>query len=153
MNVRLQLREAWPLRRVEWLLALALVGIGMVSFVSYRVEYLPIYEYLWTLIDRGTWAALTLSVGALRLLFLYWNGALRRSPHARAFGAGLGCLAWLALSISIWVSPVVTFAASIWPLFFIFDLNIALSAAGEAATRDRQGTVRRAGAAGDTGIA
>ena len=43
---------------------------------------------------------------------------------------------WLELSVAVLQSPFVSATVVIWPLFFFFDVNVALSAAAEAATAD-----------------
>ena len=67
-------RSTWPVRRVEWLLAAALFGVGIVYAFADELYRQPLYMAHSRIMPREAWAAGGIIVGALRLAFLYING-------------------------------------------------------------------------------
>jgi hypothetical protein len=128
--------ETWPARRVEWLLAICLFGIGVVYAFDANLFAQPLYSVHSKIMPRETWATLAILVSSVRLCFLFVNGTWRRSPHLRAAGAFFSCLLWAELTLAVWQAPIVGATVVIWPVFFCFDVHVALAAISEAARRD-----------------
>lgn len=138
--------ETYPHRQCEWLLACVLFTVGLIYGLAAADFAVPLYDASNLMVPRWLWGLIGVSIGALRLVFLTVNGFYRRSPHWRAMGSGLACLAWLQLSIAALQSPVAGATIAIWPVFLWFDFKAALTAAGEARVADD----RANGGANDT---
>jgi hypothetical protein len=128
--------ETWPQRRIEWMLAFALLGTGFIYGFSPSMDDVPQYEAQLRLLPPFVWMLIFCTIGGVRVLFLFVNGNYRRSPHWRSAGAALGCLGWATQSISVFASGLFIPVTFLWPLFFAFDLHVALTAASEAARND-----------------
>lgn len=142
----------WPQRRMEWLLATASFGCGLVYAYSRTMHLLPAYALQLGIASQWFWSLWLVSVGVVRLFFLYVNGIYRQSPHWRALGAGMGCLVWLTQFVSAAAANVIGPTVVIWALFFVADLHIVLSVANEAGRRAAQREVKTSGGYAGGGI-
>jgi len=128
--------HTWPLRRAEWMLALVLVGVGIVFALEDDLRRELGFATIMTTLPQWVWATWALSVGLLRLVMLYINGAWRASPHLRAIGAFLACFIWTALMFRALANEVFVPSAAIWPVFLMFDSFAAYDAARDARGAD-----------------
>jgi len=134
-------KDHFPARRSEWLLATYLCGWGIILgqpeplFDTSRA-----FSGLRAFASEHTWAWACLLIGAVRLLALLINGTFahtwygRYSPHVRGSLAFLSCFIWTAISIGILNSGVSSTGLVIYPgLLFLELTNIseALKDAGE----------------------
>lgn len=128
--------ETWPARRVEWLLAICLFGVGIVYAFDDQLFRQPLYAAHSKIMPREVWAICAIIISFVRLCFLWVNGAWRRSPHLRAGGAFFSALFWFELTLAVLQSPIVGATVIVWPVFFCFDVHVALAAIAEAARVD-----------------
>lgn len=84
-------------RSVEWCLGAMMVGWGFGLLLSGSTMQLAPYRTLGAIAPGYVWAAWSLSIGALRLLALFVNGAYFRTPLIRAGCSVLGFVWWLVL--------------------------------------------------------
>lgn len=124
--------EHFRARRSEWLLALAMCAIG----TAYTcVEGLFSNQYFTTMLalaTQGTWGAIVLGLGLMRLVMLWINGRWSVSPYFRGLGAVAGAVLWTILFVSAFTSERLVQSVGLWLLFAIFDLIAASDAAGDA---------------------
>lgn len=138
------LHHQFPIRITDWLLSAMLFSWGMTLFVIQpQVWDLPLYEGLSDIAAQRTWAAIATVVGLTRLAALFVNGAVRRSPHLRAFGAGISTLIWLQISLSLLFSTQPTAAAAIYPWLMFADMFNVYRAARDAGTSDTKAAKRQ----------
>ena len=86
-----------PTRSVEWCLGGLMVSWGLGLLLPGNTMELSNHRYLGALAPEVVWSAWSLSIGALRLLALYVNGAYFRTPLIRAGCSCLGLIWWLVL--------------------------------------------------------
>lgn len=84
-------------RSVEWMLAAMMLAWGIGLMLPGDTMSLPQYRMLGAIAPETVWAAWSISIGTVRIIALYVNGAWRRTPLIRAFGAILGIVWWLVL--------------------------------------------------------
>lgn len=113
-----------PTRSVEWLLACMMLAWGGGLCLPGDTLSLPQYRMLAVLAPEPVWAAWSISIGVIRMVALYVNGAWRKTPLIRAFCAGLGMIWWIVLSVLFFLSrdgsPIT--AGFLWfPVFIAFE--------------------------------
>ena len=84
-------------RSVEWCLGGLMVAWGLGLMLPGNTMELPAYRYLGALAPEYVWAAWSLSIGGLRIVALFVNGAYFRTPLIRAGCSLLGLIWWLVL--------------------------------------------------------
>jgi hypothetical protein len=83
-----------------------------------------------------TWAFIFGILSFVRILILYVNGALRRSPHLRSGLSFFTCFAWFQLTVIHFTSDHVTTGAGIYPVLLALDFYNAYRIAIEARITD-----------------
>lgn len=96
------LKQSWPVRKSEWVLALMTFGLWFVfslndDLFSDSVAYAGLARWA----SQTVWAWMFFVVGLSRLIVLFINGAYWRSPHWRAALAFLNCFAWYQLAVGL----------------------------------------------------
>src|ERR1043166_7395273 len=84
-------------RSVEWMLAAMMLAWGIGLMLPGDTMTLPQYRLLGALAPDPVWAAWSISIGTVRIVALYVNGAWRRTPLIRAPGAIVGMIWWTVL--------------------------------------------------------
>lgn len=111
-------------RSVEWLLASMMIAWGFGLLLPGDTLALPQYDMLAVLAPEPVWAAWSISIGFVRYVALYVNGAWRKTPLIRAGCSGLGMIWWIVLSVLFYLSrdggPIP--AGFMWfPVFIAFE--------------------------------
>lgn len=82
------------------------------------------------------WAMIFGVVSAIRMIILYVNGALRRSPHLRSGFSFISCFAWFQITIYFFGAATLTTALAVYPVLLILDFYNAYRIAVEARITD-----------------
>lgn len=131
------LHDHFPIRVTDWLLSAILFCWGLTLFSIHPTVWdLPIYDGLNDIAAQNTWASVATVIGLARLVALFINGTVRRSPHLRLIGAVLSGLIWLQVSMSLMFSDMSTAAAAIYPWLALADAFNGYRAAKDAGTAD-----------------
>lgn len=138
-------RETYPLRRSEWLLAFAMLGMGITYIANPTLFDRPYFTTMERVAPQWAWAWGFVVIGAARLFALIRNGGWRRSPHLRAAGAALAAMGWFQLALAAIQNDFVGQTVWLWPLFFIADAQAAFTAISEAKVNDQRNEAARAG--------
>ncbi|CDX26613.1 membrane hypothetical protein [Mesorhizobium plurifarium] len=132
-------RETFPVRASEWALAAILFNWSVVLFLQPDLfAKVGAFSSLAKLMPQVTFAGMCFLVGFGRLVSLAINGAWRRSPHLRAFGAFLGTGVWFMISIGIFRSGSGATGLGVYPILMLLDSYNVIRAAGEAGLSDHQ---------------
>ena len=133
----LRLQDHFPLRITDWLLASILTTWGLAALaVDPVVWQLHINHELGEFASQDVWGSVTVALGMIRLTALFINGALRRSPHARAIGSFLTCFVWLQLTLGVFTAPMSTISAFVYPWLLIADFYNVFRASQDAKFSD-----------------
>jgi hypothetical protein len=144
----LKLAYHFPMRISEWLASSFLVAWGL-AILSHHDSYARWTTlYLENLADIETWGIYALALGVFRMVSLFINGAMQRSPHARAIGAFASCFLWLQLSFGAFLGNWPTASTTIFPLMLMADFYNVFRAARDARGSDERAKFIR-GALGD----
>lgn len=133
------LREHFRIRVTDWLLSAILFSWGFcLIWTSPAVWALPTFTGLARIAPQCVWAAAATIIGVGRLSALFINGALRRSPHARAAGAFLSCFIWVQLTLGMigadWAGPGI----GIFPWLALADAFNVIRATADARASDER---------------
>lgn len=139
-----KLGDHFPLRVTEWLAAGMLLSWGVSTLnAPASIWQSAINQPLGYWAGQDFWGALAVALALGRLVALFINGALQRSPHARALGAFLSCLIWFQLTLGVltftWAAP----AASFYPWLFLADVYNVYRASRDARLSDTMRRPRR----------
>jgi hypothetical protein len=152
----ISLHEHFKIRITDWLVSAILLSWGFALFaVRPEVWALPTFSGLrmWNT-SQQFWATLTTCVALIRIGSLFVNGAVRRSPHLRGFGAFLSVFVWFQLSLGIMFGDMVGPAVAIFPWLMLADIFNVYRAAGDARGADeRAARTRKSVAARGAGSA
>jgi hypothetical protein len=144
----ISLHEHFPIRVTDWLVSAMLFSWGFALFaVDPHVWMLPTFSGLRFIASQGTWAAIATLLGVIRLVALFVNGAVRRSPHLRGFCAFVSIFIWVQLSLGVLVSDYVGPGVAIFPWLALADVLNVYRAAKDAHTSDHTAEQRRRSAA------
>lgn len=140
----LKLGDHFPLRVTEWLVAGMLLSWGVATLNMPATEWnVAINRELADLAGRTFWGLYAVALGVMRLAALFVNGAIRRSPHARAIAAFLSCLIWSQLTLAAftftWAAPSMSF----YPWLLVADVYNVWRAARDAKLSDMKARHRR----------
>ena len=106
MIILSELRRHFPVRRLEWICAGIITGIGLRLLDPADSFAQPAWRELAAWADEGTWGALMFWGGLLRMVILAYNGAWRPSPELRGICAIGGGLIFAALALGVEASGV-----------------------------------------------
>lgn len=147
-DMLISLHEHFPVRITDWLLSAMLFTWGLALFaVDPRVWALPMFNGLSDIGPQFAWAVVATGLGLARIVALFINGALRRSPHARALGAFFTCFIWFELSVGFFSSEYVGPGIAIFPWLAFADVFNVYRAAKDARISDNRATAQRRTAA------
>lgn len=82
------------------------------------------------------WSFLFGTMSVLRLIVLYINGNLRRSPHLRSAFSFLTCFAWFQITLAFLAADSVTTGLGVYPVLLGLDFYNAYRTAVEARITD-----------------
>jgi hypothetical protein len=130
-------KETFRERSAEWAQATGMLCWGLLASAATGVfAAQEFFHPLLMIMSQGKWAALTIVIGLVRLIFLVINGAWGPSAHIRAIGCGLGCMLWGSLFVSAlslgWLTPT----SAIYTILLGLDLLSLWFAAGDAKLAD-----------------
>lgn len=133
----LKLSQHMPQRACEWLLSGIILSWGVTClYVPPEVWAGPAYSGLRNMANQTTWGVFAAGLGMVRFAALFVNGAVRRSPHARLFGAGLACFLWLQLSLAMFQDEIQAVAIAIYPWLLLAEIFNVHRAAKDARVSD-----------------
>jgi hypothetical protein len=145
----ISLHEHFPVRITDWLVSAILLSWGLALFaVDPQVWALPTFSGLSVIASQSTWAVTATVIGLTRILALFINGAVRRSPHARLIGAFATIFIWVQLSLGVFYSDLVGPGIAIFPWLAFADMFNVYRAAKDARVSDHRATQQRRTAAG-----
>lgn len=138
-HIRSSLRETFPFRASEWALAAMLCGWSIVlTSNSDLFAESPSFYALAKIMPQTTLAVLCGIAGGGRIICLGINGAWRRSPHLRAFGAFIATGFWFMITLGLVKSGTNSTGLAIYPVLMLLDTYNVIRAAGEAGLSDHQ---------------
>jgi hypothetical protein len=147
--ILLRWQEHWRVRRSEWLLALAVLFLGLAWGLRPEMFALATFSAMRAIMSPQAWAAAALLTGAVRAAALYINGFWRASPHLRAATAFLSGFLWMSLFMATLAADALGVGVALWPLFFFFDALSAVDAAADARVADLRAKENKLGARAD----
>jgi hypothetical protein len=144
----ISLRDHFKIRVTDWLLSAILFSWGFALFwTDPRVWALPTFTGLAGIADQRTWAIISVTLGLTRLMALFVNGAVQRSPHARAICAFLTCFIWVELSLGVTWADYTGPGIGIFPWLALADALNTIRAWRDARASDERAANRRKSAA------
>lgn len=148
-----RLSDHLPLRITEWLVSGILLTWGVYCLnAPASIWDDPVNWQIAEFGSQGFWGSYAFVLGLVRMAALFINGALRRSPHARAIGAFLSLLIWVQMTLGLLTAQWMGLAAIIYPWLCIADFYNVFRAAQDARISDERarfhpGAVRDASSA------
>lgn len=127
--------QASQARLTEWMLASLMIAWGVAVALPGETLHLAGYRVLVTLAPEEVWAALSIAIGAMRMVALWINGRWRRSPLLRAGGAAWGLGWWLGLAWLLWLGAdpeALPSAIAFYPIFAAFEAASVVRGAGDS---------------------
>lgn len=120
-----RLLHRFPGRALEWMNALILSTLGYTLLIPQdppmfsQVYFAPMAN----MAPQWVWGAGCLSIGLLRVTFLFINGTMpRTSSYLRALGAFLACFAWFTISLGLTLNEMAGLGISVFPWLLIGDM-------------------------------
>lgn len=141
------LQHHFQIRISEWLLSGILTTFGLVCFFLPHATWQSIYGGLNWLGDQHVWGVAAGTLGLSRMIALFINGALYRTPHFRAVGAFLSIFIWLQLSFGLLTADTITLGLAVFPWFVIVDVHNLYRAGRDASFSDQKLRALRSGEA------
>ncbi len=112
----------FKLRAIEWGLAAMLFCMGTIFLnADFNFNNSPALSELARLNSEKFWGWLCITIGGMRLVALWMNGAWRRSPYVRALTALFSSLLWLQITLGLVVQPLLTIGIAIFPFLIFLD--------------------------------
>lgn len=139
----LHIRRHFRARATEWMLSGVMLLWGALLLRPGQTFAQPVYSELARIASEEWWGWICLITGAVRLVALIINGAMRPSPHLRAGLAFVSTYFWFELSLGFVLSGGQGTALAVYPLAFLFDLFNAAMAAGDAGASDRAAILKK----------
>ena len=132
-----RLADHFPLRVSDWACAMILTLWGLIGFyVAPTTWDLPIFSGLAHIAPQIIWATAAAFIGSARLIALFINGAVRRTPHVRAVGAFIAVFVWLQISLGLLWSDAIAPSLAVYPVLFIVDIYNVYRASEDARRAD-----------------
>ena len=121
-------------RAIEWLFSAMMVAWGVYLMLPLNTFAAPQYALLAALAEEKVWGIWSVSIGVMRMVALYINGAVRQTPIVRMGGALFGVVWWAVLTWLFLTAPSgVTPAGVVWyPIFALAEMYSVLRSAGDA---------------------
>lgn len=133
----ISLHEHFKIRITDWLLSAILFSWGLaLAVASPAVWALPTFSGLDRIAPQLAWAVAATLVGLVRIVALFVNGAVRRSPHLRMIGAFLSIFVWVQLCLGVTFSDLVGPGIAIFAWLAVADIFNVYRAAADAHASD-----------------
>jgi hypothetical protein len=143
-GMMISLRDHFKIRVTDWLLSAILFSWGFALFATDpRVWALPTFTGLAAIASQRAWAIISVSLGLTRLLALFVNGTVRRSPHARGVCAFLSCFIWAELTLGVAWADYTGPGIGLFPWLLLADALNTIRAARDARASDDRAEQRR----------
>ena len=135
-HIRASFRSTFEARMSEWALSISIVLWGLIVLNEPgRFEGSRAYGDFLYLMPQTAWGLGAFMIGASRLMVLFFNGLLRRSPHLRAITAFMSCFLWMQISLGLFAADGFT-ALAMYPVALGMDIVNVMRAAREAGIVD-----------------
>lgn len=139
------LAHHFPQRVTEWLVSGFMISWGLSCLNSPQAAFdHPVYVEIAKIAPIHIWGTIAFVIGMARVCALFINGAVQRSPHARALGAFVSNFMWLQLALGAigadWSGPT----TMVYPWLFAADFYNVFRAARDARLSDSLAMSRRA---------
>lgn len=138
MIILKSIRDHFPARRLEWICAGIMAGIGLRLLDPVESFSQASFSELARWAGEGAWGTLMFVVGVSRLVVLFYNGAWRPSPELRGIFAIVGGTIWIALAIGIEASGTVSPGSITYAFLALGELSNVWTAATDARTPYRE---------------
>lgn len=149
-DMLISLHEHFRVRVTDWFLSAILFSWGItVLFLDPAVWAGPEYSGLARIAPQELWAAVAVGLGLVRLLALFVNGAVRRSPELRCAGAFLAIFIWVQISLGLLTSDTAGVAVAVFPWLAFADMFNVYRAAGDITLFNPKAIARRRSRAPD----
>lgn len=132
------IREHFPARRLEWICAGIMTGIGLRLLDPADSFAQPSFSELARLAGEGTWGTLMFLIGIVRLVVLFYNGAWRPSPELRGIFAIASGTIWIAFAVGIEAAGTASTGSVTYAFLALGELSNVWTAAGDARTPYRE---------------
>lgn len=153
------LRQHWPARKMEWIMAGFLLGWGLYVLLhpnlftnAATVEImngLASMSAPFTIYPALAWGGCAALTGLIRGLALFVNGAYTRTPLIRLLAAFISMFIVTQIIVGLWRSGVPNMGLVVYPWFVVADLLSAYRASIDVVHAEKQREVnkesRRAG--------
>lgn len=133
-------------RRLEWIGAAIMTGMGLRLLDPANTFAQPSYAELAAFANEGTWGNVLFFSGVICLAVLYYNGRWKASPEARGACAIFRGLVWMALAIGLESAGTASTGTVTYAFLALGELSNVWTAAVDARVPYRErthGTVHR----------
>lgn len=148
MMVLRALRQHWPARKIEWLMAGLAVcwGAYIKAYpeIFYQPETSSVLGGMVAMSDwlgmspENVWGGSAMIFGAIRMIALFINGAYVRTPIFRAIAAFGTMFIFTQVSIALYRSGVPNLGLVVYPWLVVADLLSVFRAAQDALFAENQ---------------
>jgi len=147
------LRQHWPARKLEWLMAGFMIAWGLYVLLNPRLFTQPetaavlsglaMISAPFTIYPALAWGGVSFLVGLTRGLALFVNGAYTRTPLIRLIASFASMFIITQICIGLWRSGVPNTGLVVYPWFVIADLLSAYRAAVDVVHAEKQREVQK----------
>ncbi len=144
LRVYTGIRDHFPARRSEWVLAGMMVIWGNLLLLPHQIfMQSPAWAPLAAWASETVWGWCAVVIGVFRLLALLINGTFhqswygRYSPHIRMLASFLSCFIWTQLVWGLAKNAYPTTGLAIYPGLLLLDLMNVVAAASDAGKMDK----------------
>lgn len=130
-------------RWAEIWLACVMTVFGAVLLSAGETFSSPSYRVIRLFVSEDVAGSVALSVGAIRLAALWYNGRMRRSPLVRTAASAGGFLFYTALTAGFLMSAPPLSTGLVYGVFAIAELHASSRSARDAVAYDSLGIRRR----------
>ena len=147
------LRQHWPARKLEWLMAGFLSGWGLYVLMHPRLFTDPATAELlsglsaisapFTPYPALAWGGAAFLTGLCRIMALFVNGAYTRTPLIRLIAAFMSMFIVTQIVAGLWQSGVPNTGLVVYPWLIVADLLSAYRAAVDVVHAEKQREVEK----------
>lgn len=147
------LRQHWPARKMEWLMAGFLLCWGVYVLLHPQLFSNPATQVLFagmasitapiTIYPALAWGGVAAVVGLCRGLALFVNGAWTRTPLIRLIASFASMFVVTQIVVGLWKSGVPNTGLTVYPWLIVADLLSAYRAAVDVVHAEKQREVTK----------